>query len=69
MCNVFFFLEFERPKKLLIFINPVGGRKQANKIYKEKVNPLFTLADIKQDVIGDSPNSVFIICSYSIAHI
>jgi len=42
---------FNRPKKLLIFINPVGGRKQASKIFQEKVNPLFLLAGIKQDVI------------------
>ena len=47
-----FILGFKRPKRLLIFINPVGGRKQANKIFKEKVNPLFSLAGIKQDVIG-----------------
>lgn len=46
------FAGFDRPSKLLIFINPVGGKKQANKIYKEKVAPLLTLADIKQDVIG-----------------
>ncbi|XP_065067029.1 ceramide kinase-like [Rhopilema esculentum] len=42
---------FERPRKLLIFINPVGGKKQANKIFNERVRPLFTLANIKQDVI------------------
>lgn len=42
----------ERPKRLLIFINPVGGKKLAGKIYKEKVQPLFDLANIKTEIIG-----------------
>lgn len=41
-----------RPKRLLVFINPVGGKKLAGKIYREKVQPLFELADINAEVIG-----------------
>ena len=52
VCFTFNFQGFNRPKKLLVFINPVGGRKQANRIFNEKVHPLFVLADIKQDIIG-----------------
>ncbi|XP_047122661.1 ceramide kinase isoform X1 [Hydra vulgaris] len=43
--------EFSHPKKLLVFINPVGGRRQAQRIYKEKVAPLFDLAKIVQTII------------------
>ncbi|CAI9715932.1 ceramide kinase-like isoform X1 [Octopus vulgaris] len=38
--------KFRRPKSLLVFINPVGGKKKGPKIYAEKVVPLFDLADI-----------------------
>ncbi|XP_041347336.1 ceramide kinase-like [Gigantopelta aegis] len=41
--------EFQRPKSLLVFINPFGGKKRAPKIYKEKVSPLFKLAGIRTD--------------------
>lgn len=39
-----------RPKDLLVFINPFGGRGQANQIYS-KVSPLFQLAGIRTQVI------------------
>ncbi|KAE8583321.1 hypothetical protein XENTR_v10020483 [Xenopus tropicalis] len=41
----------ERPRKLLIFINPYGGRGKAARIYSKKICPLFQLAGIEQDVI------------------
>ncbi|XP_056394620.1 ceramide kinase-like isoform X1 [Hyla sarda] len=40
-----------RPKKLLVFINPYGGRGKASRIYYSKISPLFQLAGIKTDVI------------------
>ncbi|XP_061470018.1 ceramide kinase-like isoform X2 [Rhineura floridana] len=40
-----------RPKSLLVFINPVGGRKQAVEIYRGQVAPLFTLAGIYVQVV------------------
>ncbi|XP_068104558.1 ceramide kinase-like [Hyperolius riggenbachi] len=40
-----------RPKKLLVFINPYGGRGKASKIYYSEVNPLFQLAGIECNVI------------------
>ncbi|KAJ1094841.1 hypothetical protein NDU88_000025 [Pleurodeles waltl] len=39
-----------RPKNLLVFINPFGGRGQAVRIYS-KVSPLFQLAGIRTRVI------------------
>uniref|UniRef100_A0A8C7E7J2 DAGKc domain-containing protein n=1 Tax=Naja naja TaxID=35670 RepID=A0A8C7E7J2_NAJNA len=40
-----------RPKSLLVFINPVGGRKRAMEIYQSQVAPLFTLAGIHAQVV------------------
>ncbi|EHH20339.1 hypothetical protein EGK_03171 [Macaca mulatta] len=41
-----------RPKHLLVFINPFGGKGQGKRIYERKVAPLFTLASITTDIIG-----------------
>ena len=54
MSAVHFILGFNRPRRLLVFINPVGGRKLGRTIYTEQVQPLFELANIKVDIIGES---------------
>ncbi|KAJ8791818.1 hypothetical protein J1605_020540 [Eschrichtius robustus] len=41
-----------RPKHLLVFINPFGGKGQGKRIYERKVAPLFTLASITTEIIG-----------------
>ncbi|OCT57966.1 ceramide kinase [Xenopus laevis] len=41
----------ERPRKLLIFINPYGGRGKAQRIYSNKISPLFQLSGIEEEVI------------------
>uniref|UniRef100_A0A5F9CJK8 Ceramide kinase n=1 Tax=Oryctolagus cuniculus TaxID=9986 RepID=A0A5F9CJK8_RABIT len=38
-----------RPKHLLVFINPFGGKGQGKRIYERKVAPLFTLAAISTE--------------------
>uniref|UniRef100_A0A3Q0RHI1 Ceramide kinase n=1 Tax=Amphilophus citrinellus TaxID=61819 RepID=A0A3Q0RHI1_AMPCI len=40
-----------RPKHLLVYINPYGGKRQGKRIYEQKVAPLFTLAGISTSVI------------------
>ncbi|KAK1327633.1 hypothetical protein QTO34_012922 [Cnephaeus nilssonii] len=40
-----------RPKRLLVFINPFGGKGQGLRIYERKVAPLFALAAISTEVI------------------
>lgn len=41
-----------RPHRLLVFINPFGGKKQARQIFHSLVAPLFELAGISSHVIG-----------------
>lgn len=41
-----------RPKRLLVFINPFGGKGQGKHIYEKKVAPLFTLASITTEIIS-----------------
>ncbi|XP_053572591.1 ceramide kinase isoform X2 [Bombina bombina] len=40
-----------RPKHLLVYINPYGGKKKGKQIYENKVAPLFSIAAISTDVI------------------
>ncbi|KAM5145512.1 LOW QUALITY PROTEIN: ceramide kinase-like [Mantella aurantiaca] len=40
-----------RPRKLLVFINPYGGRGKAPRIYNTEISHLFQLAGIECDVI------------------
>ncbi|KAF2611016.1 hypothetical protein F2Q70_00013226, partial [Brassica cretica] len=39
-----------RPKRLLVFVNPFGGKKSAIRIFEKEVKPLFEDADIQLDV-------------------
>lgn len=41
-----------RPKSLLVFINPFGGKKRAKKVFDEKVAGIFDLAGITSHVIS-----------------
>ena len=41
----------DRPKKLLIFVNPFGGKGKGPKIFHRKIVPLLKLAGIKYDLI------------------
>ncbi|XP_077423728.1 ceramide kinase-like isoform X2 [Vanacampus margaritifer] len=40
-----------RPSQLLVYINPYGGKRQAKRVYQQKVAPLFALAGISTHVI------------------
>ncbi|XP_058247371.1 ceramide kinase-like protein isoform X2 [Hemibagrus wyckioides] len=39
-----------RPKSLKVFVNPISHKKDAYQIYKDRVAPLFKLADVQTDV-------------------
>lgn len=43
--------EVARPKRLLLFVNPYGGRKRALRIYDYTVKPIFQLAGIDCTVV------------------
>ncbi|XP_028256248.1 ceramide kinase [Parambassis ranga] len=40
-----------RPKSLLVYINPYGGKRRGKHIYEQKVAPMFRRAGISADVI------------------
>ncbi|XP_067091031.1 ceramide kinase isoform X2 [Osmerus mordax] len=40
-----------RPKHLLVYINPYGGKQQAKRIYEQEVAPLFARASISTHII------------------
>ena len=46
------FIDFKRPKNLLVFVNPYGGKREGPSIYHDKIAPLFELANIKTEVIS-----------------
>ncbi|XP_064632079.1 ceramide kinase-like isoform X2 [Lineus longissimus] len=43
--------EYNRPRKLLVFVNPHGGLRKGQKIYAEKVAPLLELAAVSTEVV------------------
>uniref|UniRef100_A0A8D0XPZ1 Ceramide kinase n=1 Tax=Sus scrofa TaxID=9823 RepID=A0A8D0XPZ1_PIG len=40
-----------RPKHLLVFVNPLGGKGHGRRVYERKVAPLFALASITAEII------------------
>jgi ceramide kinase len=49
-----------RPKKLLLFVNPYGGKKNALKIYEKYAKPLFKAADIDISlIVSQRSNQIF----------
>lgn len=54
------FLALSRPRKLLLFVNPYGGKKNALKLYEKYAKPIFRLANIDVSVIiTQRPNQIF----------
>ena len=44
--------ELRRPRRLLVFINPIGGNGKATRVFNDQVAPLFDIAGIDTTVIG-----------------
>lgn len=40
-----------RPKRLLVFVNPYGGKKRAGHLYKDFAAPIFELCGILTTVV------------------
>lgn len=53
-------LALNRPRRLLLFVNPYGGKKNALKLYEKYAKPIFRLANIDVSVIiTQRPNQIF----------
>lgn len=53
-------LALSRPRKLLLFVNPYGGKKNALKLYERYAKPIFKLANVDVSVvITQRPNQIF----------
>lgn len=65
---LFFFFSASRPKHLLVYINPYGGKRQGKHIYEQKVAPLFALAGISTDVIGTYHLTHFLLLGFLCQH-
>lgn len=40
-----------RPRKILLFVNPFGGKKKGPKIWEKDVQPLMTIAGIETKML------------------
>ncbi|KAG5673455.1 hypothetical protein PVAND_003501 [Polypedilum vanderplanki] len=50
----------KRPRKLLLFINPYGGKKNALQLYEKYAKPIFRMANVDVSVIiSQRPNQIF----------
>jgi hypothetical protein len=46
------FIDFShRPRKLLLFVNPFGGKKKGLQIWEKRVQPLLNIADVETKII------------------
>ncbi|RXM27596.1 A-kinase anchor protein 8 [Acipenser ruthenus] len=45
----------ERPKNLLVFINPFGGRQRGREVYWTQIAPLFELAGVRAHILVSLP--------------
>ncbi|XP_011448906.3 ceramide kinase-like isoform X1 [Magallana gigas] len=63
--------EKNRPKRLAVFINPVGGRRNALKTYSDAVHPLFKVANINCDVnVSERPKHLIdLVNSYDTSNV
>lgn len=60
-----------RPKRLLVFINPLSGHHKGVQIYEKQIKPLFALAEIETEVIvtEDAAHAGKVLDSYDLTSI
>jgi hypothetical protein len=46
-----FFADKWRPKRLLVFVNPVSGKGEGLNIYRDKIEPVFAIANISAQLV------------------
>ena len=63
-----YFSVLDRPKRLLVLLNPASGKFRGREIYEKIVTPLFQMADIQTDVISKSP-TIEIVALLSFCHL
>lgn len=51
-CFIFLFSVPERPKRLLVFVNPVSGKKNGLKVFQSQAEPFFSLCEVTVDLVG-----------------
>ena len=49
-----------RPQRLLVYINPVSGAGKAGDIYHKHVAPVFELAGVVTEVLGEKKTNLFL---------
>lgn len=55
-----YFLGIKRPRKLLLFINPYGGKKNALQLYEKYAKPIFLMAGVDVSVVvSQRQNQIF----------
>ena len=51
-----FFAVPDRPKRLLVLLNPASGKFKGQEIYEKVAAPLFEMAGVETNIIGTSRN-------------
>lgn len=55
LCLFLFVVATDRPKRLVVIVNPNSGKKQAEKVFNKKIKPIFRLCNIETTVYGKLP--------------
>ena len=54
LLSIYLFVVPDRPKRLLILLNPASGKFKGQEIYEKVAAPLFEMAGVETNIIGTS---------------